>query len=216
MEDFVTWVDSSKIKRNIMQYRDKLDDFDLLWTSWAMWILGEGNLPRKKHFGNLLWYTRRLCILSLLALWIIDILLRNLWLLSILNFFLDFLPRSNASPLRCVATTVSGTAVVPVYEVSKGNEGYTVALSIASYVKGLSLSFESRSRKSFTVCLWRNFDSVKVAVSIDLSLSTQNLICVKNAVIQFYRMERIPGKQLSIPIIRVHTAQSIQVSKKNI
>ncbi|OCL13394.1 alpha-L RNA-binding motif-containing protein [Glonium stellatum] len=29
MEDFVTWVDSSKIKRNIMKYRDKLDDFDL-------------------------------------------------------------------------------------------------------------------------------------------------------------------------------------------
>lgn len=30
MEDFVTWVDSSKIKRNIMRYREKLDDFDLL------------------------------------------------------------------------------------------------------------------------------------------------------------------------------------------
>lgn len=30
MEDYVTWVDSSKIKRNIMRYRDKLDDFDLL------------------------------------------------------------------------------------------------------------------------------------------------------------------------------------------
>lgn len=30
MEDFVTWVDNSKIKRNIMQYRDKLDDFDML------------------------------------------------------------------------------------------------------------------------------------------------------------------------------------------
>ncbi|PSN64769.1 hypothetical protein BS50DRAFT_636900 [Corynespora cassiicola Philippines] len=29
MEDFVTWVDNSKIKRNIMKYRDKLDDFDL-------------------------------------------------------------------------------------------------------------------------------------------------------------------------------------------
>lgn len=29
-EDFVTWVDSSKIKRNILKYRDKLDDFDLL------------------------------------------------------------------------------------------------------------------------------------------------------------------------------------------
>lgn len=29
MEDYVTWVDSSKIKRSIMQYRDKLDDFDL-------------------------------------------------------------------------------------------------------------------------------------------------------------------------------------------
>ncbi|RPB00069.1 hypothetical protein L873DRAFT_1766696 [Choiromyces venosus 120613-1] len=30
MEDFVTWVDSSKIKRNIMKYRDAVDDFDLL------------------------------------------------------------------------------------------------------------------------------------------------------------------------------------------
>lgn len=30
MEDFVTWVDSSKIRRNIMQYREKLDDFELL------------------------------------------------------------------------------------------------------------------------------------------------------------------------------------------
>ncbi|KAK7187395.1 Small subunit (SSU) processome component [Paraphaeosphaeria sporulosa] len=29
MEDFVTWVDSSKIKRNIMKYRDQLDDFEL-------------------------------------------------------------------------------------------------------------------------------------------------------------------------------------------
>ncbi|KAH7467276.1 hypothetical protein PRIC1_011323 [Phytophthora ramorum] len=30
MEDFVTWVDSSKIKRTIVKYNDKLDDFDLL------------------------------------------------------------------------------------------------------------------------------------------------------------------------------------------
>ncbi|KAL8780216.1 MAG: hypothetical protein Q9194_001047 [Teloschistes cf. exilis] len=30
MEDFVTWVDSSKVKKNILKYRDKLDDFDLL------------------------------------------------------------------------------------------------------------------------------------------------------------------------------------------
>lgn len=30
LEDFVTWVDSSKIKRSIMQYRDNLDDFDML------------------------------------------------------------------------------------------------------------------------------------------------------------------------------------------
>lgn len=29
-EDYVTWVDSSKIKRVIMQYNDKLDDYDLL------------------------------------------------------------------------------------------------------------------------------------------------------------------------------------------
>jgi U3 small nucleolar ribonucleoprotein protein IMP3 len=30
MEDFVTWVDSSKIKRKVMRYNDKLDDYDLL------------------------------------------------------------------------------------------------------------------------------------------------------------------------------------------
>jgi U3 small nucleolar ribonucleoprotein protein IMP3 len=30
MEDFVTWVDGSKIKRNILRYRERLDDFDLL------------------------------------------------------------------------------------------------------------------------------------------------------------------------------------------
>ncbi|ANB15756.1 Imp3p [Sugiyamaella lignohabitans] len=30
MEDFVTWVDSSKIKRNIMKYRNEIDDFNLM------------------------------------------------------------------------------------------------------------------------------------------------------------------------------------------
>ncbi|KAJ2450735.1 U3 small nucleolar ribonucleoprotein imp3 [Coemansia sp. RSA 1290] len=30
MEDFVTWVDTSKIKRKILKYNDKVDDFDLL------------------------------------------------------------------------------------------------------------------------------------------------------------------------------------------
>ena len=30
MEDFVTWVDTSKIKRKVLRYNDKLDDFDLL------------------------------------------------------------------------------------------------------------------------------------------------------------------------------------------
>ncbi|KAL1921880.1 uncharacterized protein VTP21DRAFT_10522 [Calcarisporiella thermophila] len=30
MEDFVTWVDTSKIKRHVLKYNDKLDDFDLL------------------------------------------------------------------------------------------------------------------------------------------------------------------------------------------
>lgn len=30
MEDFITWTTGSKIKRNIMKYRDKLDDFELL------------------------------------------------------------------------------------------------------------------------------------------------------------------------------------------
>ncbi|KAG1787658.1 alpha-L RNA-binding motif-containing protein [Suillus plorans] len=30
MEDFVTWVDTSKLKRTIMNYNDELDDYDLL------------------------------------------------------------------------------------------------------------------------------------------------------------------------------------------
>ena len=30
VEDFVTWVDGSKIQRTVLQYREKLDDFDLL------------------------------------------------------------------------------------------------------------------------------------------------------------------------------------------
>mmetsp|Transcript_66682 Transcript_66682/g.178345 ORF Transcript_66682/g.178345 Transcript_66682/m.178345 type:complete len:184 (-) Transcript_66682:270-821(-) len=30
MEDFVTWVDSSKIRRKVMKFNDALDDFDLL------------------------------------------------------------------------------------------------------------------------------------------------------------------------------------------
>mmetsp|Transcript_25588 Transcript_25588/g.59425 ORF Transcript_25588/g.59425 Transcript_25588/m.59425 type:complete len:182 (+) Transcript_25588:54-599(+) len=30
MQDYVTWVDSSKIYRTVQQYNDKLDDFDLL------------------------------------------------------------------------------------------------------------------------------------------------------------------------------------------
>mmetsp|Transcript_24771 Transcript_24771/g.58517 ORF Transcript_24771/g.58517 Transcript_24771/m.58517 type:complete len:101 (-) Transcript_24771:12-314(-) len=30
MEDFITWVDSSKIKAKVQQYNDKRDDYDLL------------------------------------------------------------------------------------------------------------------------------------------------------------------------------------------
>lgn len=30
MEDFVTWVDGSKIKRTVHKYNDKLDDFDIM------------------------------------------------------------------------------------------------------------------------------------------------------------------------------------------
>ena len=30
MEDFVTWVDTSKIKKKVLQYNDRLDDYDLL------------------------------------------------------------------------------------------------------------------------------------------------------------------------------------------
>lgn len=30
MEDYVTWVDSSKIRRAVMRYNDQLDDYDLL------------------------------------------------------------------------------------------------------------------------------------------------------------------------------------------
>jgi U3 small nucleolar ribonucleoprotein protein IMP3 len=30
LEDYVSWVDSSKIKQKILKFHDKLDDFDLL------------------------------------------------------------------------------------------------------------------------------------------------------------------------------------------
>lgn len=30
LEDYVTWVDSSKIRRTIAKYNDKLDDYDLM------------------------------------------------------------------------------------------------------------------------------------------------------------------------------------------
>lgn len=30
IEDFVTWVDSSKIKRKVLKYNDKLDDYDAI------------------------------------------------------------------------------------------------------------------------------------------------------------------------------------------
>lgn len=30
MEDYVTWVDSSKIKRTIMTYKNEVDDYNLL------------------------------------------------------------------------------------------------------------------------------------------------------------------------------------------
>lgn len=30
MEDYVTWADGSKIRRKIAQYKDEVDDFDLL------------------------------------------------------------------------------------------------------------------------------------------------------------------------------------------
>ncbi|XP_078448370.1 alpha-L RNA-binding motif/Ribosomal protein S4 family protein isoform X1 [Wolffia australiana] len=30
MEDFITWVDSSKIKRKILEYNDRLDDYDAM------------------------------------------------------------------------------------------------------------------------------------------------------------------------------------------
>ena len=29
-EDWVTWVDTSKIKRKVLRYNDKLDDFDIM------------------------------------------------------------------------------------------------------------------------------------------------------------------------------------------
>ena len=30
MEDFITWVNSSKIKRKVMEYNDALDDYDAM------------------------------------------------------------------------------------------------------------------------------------------------------------------------------------------
>eukprot|EP01018_Ginkgo_biloba_P022954 Gb_30440 [translate_table: standard] len=30
LEDFVTWVDTSKIRKKVLQYNERLDDYDLL------------------------------------------------------------------------------------------------------------------------------------------------------------------------------------------
>jgi U3 small nucleolar ribonucleoprotein protein IMP3 len=30
MEDFVTWVDTSKLKRHVAKYNDEVDDFDMM------------------------------------------------------------------------------------------------------------------------------------------------------------------------------------------
>ena len=30
MEDYITWVDNSKIRRHIMKYQDQVDDYDLM------------------------------------------------------------------------------------------------------------------------------------------------------------------------------------------
>jgi U3 small nucleolar ribonucleoprotein protein IMP3 len=30
MEDFVAWVDTSSIRRKVLEYNDRVDDFDLL------------------------------------------------------------------------------------------------------------------------------------------------------------------------------------------
>jgi hypothetical protein len=40
MEDFITWVDSSKIRRKVMKYNDAVDDYDLL-QAWAVSCLLE-------------------------------------------------------------------------------------------------------------------------------------------------------------------------------
>ena len=39
MEDYVTWVDTSKIKKHIMKYNDKLDDFDLLGEQQLYFVI---------------------------------------------------------------------------------------------------------------------------------------------------------------------------------
>ena len=48
-EDYVTWVDSSKIKRTIMKYNDQLDDFDLLGN----WILMTPSAVEYSQFYSL-------------------------------------------------------------------------------------------------------------------------------------------------------------------
>ena len=33
MEDFVTWTDTSKIRKHVMEYGDQRDDFDFAWSA---------------------------------------------------------------------------------------------------------------------------------------------------------------------------------------
>ena len=37
MEDFVTWVDTSKIRQHVLEYRDLRDDYDIHCWGWRHW-----------------------------------------------------------------------------------------------------------------------------------------------------------------------------------
>ena len=52
MEDFVTWTDTSKIRKHIMEYNDLRDDYDFSWKQTTLFnLVKTENMPFDEMFG---------------------------------------------------------------------------------------------------------------------------------------------------------------------
>lgn len=66
MEDFITWVDTSKIKRKVLQYNDKLDDYDAM--NWRCSGTGDTSPGFSLTFSGLFSLKEKM-IITLQYLW---------------------------------------------------------------------------------------------------------------------------------------------------